>query len=118
MIKFSPQHFLSDGVLGCLFYYKASYDDRYVELLRREVAAIRLWHQNVHPTVVFVFNYRMDRYTILTVEMLNRTLFSCRKDNIDHYLIDNETLTWHCSTERLELKNYGRVLNEQGEKHR
>ena len=108
VLKYSPQHLLSDGDKIRLIYYKPSYDDRYIEITREEINSIREWNSNINKVLVFVFNYRSNKYTVFTMDEVNRKMFTCKKETIDKFLFDNTAFTWYNVTDKLELGSYGR----------
>lgn len=108
ILKYSPQHLLSDGELIRLVFYKPSYDDRYIEITRDEINTIRDWNSNINRVLVFIFNYRSNKYTIFTMDEINRKMFTCKKETINNFLFDNAAFTWYNVTDKLELGKYGR----------
>jgi hypothetical protein len=108
VLKYAPQHLISDGDKIRLVYYKPSYDDRYIEISREEINTIRDWNSNIHRVLVFVFNYRVNRYTVFTMDEINRKMFTCKKETINNFLFDNTGFTWYNITDKLELGLYGR----------
>ena len=64
ILKYSPQHLISNGEKVRLLYYKPSYDNRYVELIREEINSIRIWNESIHKVLVFVFNYTLNKFII------------------------------------------------------
>ena len=107
-LKFSPQHLISDGDHIRLVYYKPSYDDRYIELNRDEINSIRTWNQSVNKVLVFIFNYRINKYTVFTMDEINKKMFVCKKETIDKFLFDNDGFKWINVSDKLELGLYGR----------
>lgn len=107
-IKLSPQHLLSDGIKIKLVYYKPSYDDRYIEITREEINVIRNWNQNINNVLVFVFNYRLNKYTVFTMNDINKKMFTCKKESINNFLFDNEGFNWYNVTSKLDLNLYER----------
>jgi len=109
MIKYAPQHLIFDGIKTTrLLYYKPSYDDRYIELSRDEINSIKIWNQDINKVLVFIFNYRVNKYTIFNVDEINRKMFTCKKETINNFLFDNNSFTWYNITDKLELGLYGR----------
>ena len=107
-LKYAPQHLISDGEQIRLIYYKPSYDDRFVEINRGEVNSIRDWNTGINRVLVFVFNYRVNKYTIFTIDEINRKMFTCKKETIDIFLFDNSGFTWHDVTSKIQIGMYGR----------
>ena len=107
-LKFSPQHLISDDTHVRLLYYKPSYDDRYIELSRNEINSIRSWNQSIYRVLVFVFNYRYNKYTVFTMDEVNKKMFVCKKETIDNFLFDNTEFKWLTVTDKLELGIYGK----------
>lgn len=108
ILKYSPQHLLSDGERIRLVFYKPSYDDRYIEITRDEINTIRDWNSNINRVLVFIFNYRSNKYTVFTMDEINRKMFTCKKETINNFLFDNSAFTWYNVTDKLELGKYGR----------
>lgn len=108
ILKFSPQHLISDGERIRLVFYKPSYDDRYIELTRDEINAIRDWNSNIHRVLVFIYNYRANKYTVFTMDEINKKMFTCRKETINNFLFDNIGFTWYNVSDKLELGLCGR----------
>lgn len=108
LLKFAPQHLISNGELVRLVYYKPSYDNRYIELHRDEINSIRTWNQNIHRVLIFIFNYNMNRFTVFTMDEINRKMFTCKKETINTFLFENSAFKWFTVNDKLELGNYGR----------
>jgi hypothetical protein len=108
ILKFAPQHLISDGERIRLVFYKPSYDDRYIELTRDEITSIRTWNSNIHRVIVFIFNYKANKYTVFTMDEINKKMFTCKKETINNFLFNNTGFTWYNVTDKLELGLYGR----------
>lgn len=97
-LDFMPQYVVCKELLTRLIYFVTSYDNRYIELTRREVNSLRVWNENVCKTLIMVFNpsaFVVQQYTIFGMEDINRKIFSCRKETIDKFLLRNEDFKWY-----------------------
>ena len=103
ILKYSPQHVVYDSVRTRLVYFRPAYDSLYVELFRDEVSSLRMWNSNIHPVLIVVFNYPLNKYTTFDMDFINKNVFNCRKESIDKFLIEYQRFEWRKVNEKLIL---------------
>ena len=102
-LRWGPQHIVYDDKNVKLVYFKASFDVRFVELFRDEIETIRKWNFGIHPVLVFVYNYKLNRWTTFDMEDINTKMFICTKETIDKFLFSNVEFEWKLQNDKLKI---------------
>lgn len=93
LLKYSPHHIIYNDDKIRLVYFKPSYDARFIEFLGDELKAIRYWCGSIHKCLIFVYNYKINKFALLSRDDINEKFYRCRREG-KSYLFDNQSIDW------------------------